>query len=210
MTYFWQGNQWFLLKTIEKLMIPWPEVGYWFQFSEKITVSDLGRGYSSTSVNISLTISGIYWKSMIFQLEVGYWFQFSEKITVSDLESELLFDFNAYFTEIRRKNFLWFRRTLFEPNLCIAIGWEKIFFDLKKFFDCFFSLNLRNEYLCSHKSTCVMWSREIFSLIKKKLSFLKLMKFNKVFLKFSPVLYLNQINVFLNQINNVKKIISFI
>ena len=32
----------------------------------------------------------------------------------------------------------------------------------------------------------------------------------KLFLKFFPVLYLNQKNVFLNQINNVKKIITFI
>ena len=36
------------------------------------------------------------------------------------------------------------------------------------------------------------------------------MKLNKLFLKFLPVLYLNQINIFLNQINNVYKIISLV
>ena len=36
------------------------------------------------------------------------------------------------------------------------------------------------------------------------------MLLNKLFLKFLPILYLNRKNIFLNQVNNVKKIISFI
>ena len=46
-------------------------------------------------------------------------------------------------------------------------------------------------------------SKNIFSNLKKKLFLFKVIKLNKLFLKFSPVLYLNQIN-------NVKTIISFI
>ena len=56
-------------------------------------------------------------------------------------------------------------------------------------------------YTQSH-STYVMWLTEI-SLIKKKLSFFKEIKLNKVFLKFLPILHLNQKNISLNQINNL-------
>ena len=62
----------------------------------------------------------------------------------------------------------------------------------------------------SHKYMCNVINRNIFLKLKKKLSSFKVIKLNKLFLKFLPVLYLNQINIFLNQINNVEKIISFI
>ena len=55
--------------------------------------------------------------------------------------------------------------SLNQTNLCIALRSKKGFFGLKKSFDCFFSLNLRNECLCSHISTCVMLLTKIFSLI---------------------------------------------
>ena len=61
----------------------------------------------------------------------------------------------------------------------------------------------------SHKYMCNVINRNIFSNLNKKLSLFKVIKLNKVFLKFLPVLYMNQINIFLNQIND-KKIISFI
>ena len=46
--------------------------------------------------------------------------------------------------------------------------------------------------------------------LNKKLSSFKVIKLNKLFLKFLIVLYLNEKNILLNQINNVEKIISFI
>ena len=52
--------------------------------------------------------------------------------------------------------------------------------------------------------------RNIFLNLKKKLFLFIAIKLNKVFLKFLSVLYSNKKNIFLNQINNVKKIISFI
>ena len=55
-----------------------------------------------------------------------------------------------------------------------------------------------------------MIDRNILFNLKKKLSSFKIIKLNKLFLKFVPVLYLNQINISWNQINNVSKIISFI
>ena len=62
----------------------------------------------------------------------------------------------------------------------------------------------------SHRYMCNLINRNIFFILKKKLSSFKVIKLNKLFLKFLPVLYLNQISIFFNQINNVKKIISFI
>ena len=62
----------------------------------------------------------------------------------------------------------------------------------------------------SHKNMCNVINRNIYFNLKKKLSSFKVIKLNKLFLKFSKVLYLNEINIFLNQINNIKKIISFI
>ena len=103
------------------------------------------------------------------------------------------------------------KTSLNQTNLCIAVRSKKAFFDLNKFLDCFFSLNLRNEFLCSCISTCVMLNkRNIFFNLKKKLSSFKVIRINKLFIKFLSVFYLNQINIFLNQINNVKKIICFI
>ena len=52
--------------------------------------------------------------------------------------------------------------------------------------------------------------RNIFFHLKKKFSSFKVIKLNKLFLKFWTVQYLNQKNIFPNQINNVKKRISFI
>ena len=57
---------------------------------------------------------------------------------------------------------------------------------------------------------CTVINRNIFINLKKKLSSSKVLKLNKLFLKFPPVLYSNQINTFINQINNVKKIIFYI
>ena len=83
--------------------------------------------------------------------------------------------------ETLRRKFLWFKKKFFESNLCIAILSKKGFFGLKKFLDCFFSLNLSNECVRSRISICVMWFTEILSLFK-------VIKWNKLFLKFLPAL----------------------
>ena len=62
----------------------------------------------------------------------------------------------------------------------------------------------------SHKYMCNVINRNTFFNFKKKISSFKVMKLSTLFLKFLPVLYLNWINIFLNQINNVNKIIAFI
>ena len=62
----------------------------------------------------------------------------------------------------------------------------------------------------SHKYMCNVINKNIFFSLKKKLSLFKVIKLNKLFLNFSPELYLNQINIFFNQINDVNKIITFI
>ena len=50
-------------------------------------------------------------------------------------------------------------------------------------------------------------NKNIFFDLKKKLSSFKVTKLNKLFPKFLPVLYLNQINIFSNRINNFESII---
>ena len=52
--------------------------------------------------------------------------------------------------------------------------------------------------------------RNILFNLKKKLSSFKVIKLNKLFLEFLPILYLNQKNIYLNQINNSKQMIFFI
>ena len=52
---------------------------------------------------------------------------------------------------------------------------------------------------------CNLINRNIFFNLKKKLSSFKVIKLNKLFPKFLSVLYLNQITIFLNHMNNVKK-----
>ena len=49
--------------------------------------------------------------------------------------------------------------SLNQINLHFAIRSKKSFFDLKKFLDCFISLNSKNG------RTCIIWLTEIFSLI---------------------------------------------
>ena len=56
----------------------------------------------------------------------------------------------------------------------------------------------------SHKYMCNVINRNIFFNLMKKLFSFKVIKLNKLILKLSPVLYLNQINIFLKQINTVK------
>ena len=61
-----------------------------------------------------------------------------------------------------------------QTNLCIAIRSTKSFFDLKKFLDCFFSLNWRNKCLRS----CIVHIRNVIHRnisfnLKKKLSSFK-------------------------------------
>ena len=57
---------------------------------------------------------------------------------------------------------------------------------------------------------CDVANSNIFFNLNKKLPLIKVIKLNKLSLMFLPVLYFNQINIFFNQINNLKKIISFI
>ena len=52
----------------------------------------------------------------------------------------------------------------------------------------------------------IVTHRNILFYSKKKISLLKVIKLMKIFLKFFPVLYLSQKNIFLNQINNIEKI----
>ena len=52
--------------------------------------------------------------------------------------------------------------------------------------------------------------RNIFFNLKIRISSFKVIKFNKLFLEFFPVMYLKEKNIFFNQIINVKKIIYFI
>ena len=52
--------------------------------------------------------------------------------------------------------------------------------------------------------------RNILINLKKKFSSFKVIELMKIFLEFLPVLYLNQKNIILNQMNDVEKIITFI
>ena len=47
--------------------------------------------------------------------------------------------------------------------------------------------------------------RNNFFNMKKKFSLFKVIKLNKLFPEFLPILYFNQKNIYLNQINNAKK-----
>ena len=56
-------------------------------------------------------------------------------------------------------------------------------------------------FVQTHKCMCNVINRNIFLNEKKKLSSFKVIKLNKLFLKFFPVFYLNQINN-VNKYNN--------
>ena len=81
----------------------------------------------------------------------------------------------------------------------VTIHPEKSFIESNKFVHCYAA---KEKFLWFIEISC-------FNL-KKKFSSFKVIKLNKLFLNFLPVLYLNQINIFLNQINNVEKMISSI
>ena len=57
---------------------------------------------------------------------------------------------------------------------------------------------------------CNVINGNIFFNLKNKLSSFKVIKSNKLFLKFLPILYLNRKNIVSNQGNSVKEIIYFI
>ena len=95
----------------------------------------------------------------------------------------------TFLTEYGKKNFLWFKE----------ISWLLFFCEFKKWMS-----------VQSHKYRCNLININIFFNLMKKLSSFEVIKLNKLFLKFLLVLYLNWINIFFNQINNVEEIISFI
>ena len=83
---------------------------------------------------------------------------------------------------------------------------KKSFFDLKKFLNCFLFFKLKKSIPGQSHSRWVKYdSQKYFILFKKKCCSFKVIKLIKTFLELSQVMYLNQENIFSNQINNIEK-----
>ena len=83
-----------------------------------------------------------------------------------------------------KEKFLWFKE----------ISWLFFFIEFKRLMS-----------VQSHKYMRNVINRNMFFNLMKKWTSFKVIKLNKLFLMFFPVLYLNQMNIFFNQINNVLK-----
>ena len=111
--------------------------------------------------------------------------------------------------------------SLIQINLCFAIQSKKSFVNSKKFVHCYtvkekflwFKKNFfeSNKFVhCYTAKEKFLWFKQKFWIaIRSKKNF-KMIKLNKIVLKFLSVLYPNQKNIVSNQINNIKKISVFL
>ena len=110
-------------------------------------------------------------------------------------ETSLIFILYFLYTQ---KTFLWIKQIY-----ALLYGQRKVSLIWRNFLIVFFFEFKKWMSAQSHKHMSNVMNRNIFFNLKKKLSSFKVIKLNKLFLKFLLVLYLNQIN-------SVNKIISFI